>query len=110
MIWTLIAVTLLAWFIGLLLQSGRWSTCCWWWRRCCWWCSSSTSARATLASARILLMTSRRSLPCSGRHGHPAGAVAARLDRSFGGAFIHLLLVIAVIVLIYNLLAGRRTA
>jgi hypothetical protein len=28
---------------------------------------------------------------------------------SFGGAFIHLLLVIAVIVLIYNLLAGRST-
>lgn len=29
---------------------------------------------------------------------------------SIGGGFIHLLLVIAVIVLIYNLLAGRSTA
>ena len=29
---------------------------------------------------------------------------------SFGGALIHLLLLIAVIVLIYNLFVGRRTA
>lgn len=32
------------------------------------------------------------------------------LITSFGGALIHLLLLIAVIVLIYNLFVGRRTA
>jgi hypothetical protein len=43
-------------------------------------------------------------------HRHSGNFVAFGFQFSRGGSLIHLLLVVAVVVLVFNLLSGRRTA
>ena len=113
MIWTLIAIVLVAWFIGLLLQIGP-------------------LVNLLLVAAAVLLVVQlineRESRPTEFRHASCSVSeqeVASMLwtllvillvlwllgliGELRPAAFIHLLLVIAAIVLIYNLLAGRST-